>query len=133
MLVAQIESNAPRVEIAYRRGVRPEGNRWALEQLDIVFEVSPALWRGIGTVPGSGLSLRKEYERFDAEKNFDYDPGPSHEPKGCLCGEILRGVKTPLDCKLFRQACTPEHPVGPCMVSSEGTCSAYYLYGAGHE
>ena len=133
MLVAQIESDLPRVEIAYKRGVTPEGNRWAIEQMYRVFEVSPALWRGIGTVPESGLSFRKEYERFDAEKNFEFDPGPTYEHKGCLCGDILRGVKTPLDCKLFRQTCTLENPVGPCMVSSEGTCSAYYIYGEGNE
>jgi hydrogenase expression/formation protein HypD len=83
----------------------------------------------MGLIPNSGLRLRKEFEAFDAEKRFDFDPGPTLEPKGCICGEILRGIKTPRDCKLFAKVCTPEHPVGPCMVSSEGSCSAYYLYG----
>jgi hydrogenase expression/formation protein HypD len=129
MLVQQIETEQPKVEIAYRRVVKPEGNQPALKLMDTVFEVSPADWRGIGIVPGSGLSLKEKYRRFDAEANFDIKPGPVHEARGCLCGSILRGVSTPLDCKLFRQACTPEHPVGPCMVSSEGSCATYYHYG----
>ncbi|MFQ5988030.1 MAG: hydrogenase formation protein HypD [Dehalococcoidia bacterium] len=129
MLVEQLEKGEPKVEIAYRRGVRPEGNPRAQELMNTVFELSPANWRGIGVVPESGLRLRKEYQRFDAELSFDIDPGPTLEPKGCLCGDILRGVKTPIDCKIFGGACTPEHPVGPCMVSSEGSCASYYHYG----
>ena len=129
MLVQQIETGQPKVEIAYRRGVKPEGNQPALKLMYTVFEVSPADWRGIGVVPGSGLSLKPKYRRFDAEANFDIKPVPVREARGCLCGSILRGVSTPLDCKLFRQACTPEHPVGPCMVSSEGSCATYYHYG----
>jgi len=129
MLVAQIESGRSEVEIAYRRGVRPEGNKEALRLMEQVFEPCPALWRGMGEVPGSGLALRARYKRFNAEVAFDIDPGPTYEPKGCICGDILRGVKTPLDCQLFGKVCTPEHPVGPCMVSSEGSCSAYYTYG----
>jgi hydrogenase expression/formation protein HypD len=133
MLVAQIENGESRVEIAYRRGVRPEGNRRALELMHQVFEACPARWRGIGVVPDSGLKLNWEFERFDAELAFEFDPGPAFEPKGCICGDILRGVKTPQDCKLFAKVCTPENPVGPCMVSSEGSCAAYYLYGAAYE
>ena len=129
MLVEQLEKGEPKVEIAYRRGVRPEGNLRAQELMNAVFELSPANWRGIGVVPESGLRLRKEYQRFDAELSFDIDPGPTLEPKDCLCGDVLRGVKTPIDCKLFGGACTPEHPVGPCMVSSEGSCASYYHYG----
>jgi hydrogenase expression/formation protein HypD len=129
MLVAQIESGQPSVEIAYRRGVAPEGNRQALEIMYKVFEPCEASWRGIGAVPESGLRLRQEYRRFDAEQAFELDLKPPHEPEGCLCGDILRGIKTPLDCKLFRRVCNPEQPVGPCMVSSEGSCSAYYNYG----
>ncbi len=132
MLVDQIESGQPSVEIAYRRGVKPEGNQPALRLMEKVFEVSDANWRGIGIVPASGLSIKAQYEKFDADKKFDIDPGPTHEPKGCLCSSILRGVSTPLDCKLFRDACTPEHPVGPCMVSSEGSCATYYHYGDSH-
>jgi len=133
MLVAQVENGESKVEIAYRRGVRPEGNQEALKLIEQVFEPCPAEWRGIGEVPGSGLRLRKEYQSFDAELAFEIDPGPAYEPVGCICGDILRGVKTPADCKLFGKACTPEYPVGPCMVSSEGSCSAYYLYGEGFE
>jgi len=131
MLVAQIENGKSKVEIAYRRGVRPEGNQQALKLMEQIFEPCPAQWRGIGEVPSSGLKLRKEYQHFDAELAFDINPGPTYEPEGCLCGDILRGVKTPVDCQLFGRACTPEYPVGPCMVSSEGSCSAYYLYGEG--
>ena len=133
MLVAQVENGEAKVEIAYRRGVRPEGNQEALKLMGQVFEPCPAKWRGIGEIPDSGLKLREEYQHFDAELAFDIEPGPPYEPKGCICGDILRGVKTPLDCQLFGKACTPGYPVGPCMVSSEGSCSAYYLYGEGFE
>ena len=129
-LVAQIESDRPAVEIAYGRGVKPEGNPAALRLMDTVFEAGDANWRGIGVVPGSGLGIREKYARFDAERNFDIDPGPTLEPGGCICGSILRGVSTPPECQLFRAACTPEHPVGPCMVSSEGSCATYYHYGS---
>lgn len=130
MLIAQVENHEPRVEIGYRRGVRPEGNKVAQELMERVFTTCPALWRGMGEVPHSGLKLNKKYERFAAELNFVIDPGLPREDKGCLCGDILRGVKTPVDCHLFRHICTPEHPVGPCMVSSEGSCAAYYQYQA---
>ena len=133
MLVNQVESGERRVEIAYRRGVRPEGNQQALRLMEQVFEPCPAQWRGIGEVPDSGLKLRKKYQRFDAALAFDIAPGPTYEPAGCICGDVLRGVKTPADCQLFGKACTPQYPVGPCMVSSEGSCSAYYLYGGGFE
>ncbi|MBT9166082.1 MAG: Hydrogenase expression/formation protein HypD [Chloroflexi bacterium] len=129
MLVTQIEKGVARVEIAYRRGVRPEGNQTALKLIDQVFEPCPASWRGVGIVPQSGLKLRERYRRFDAELSFDFDPGPTKEHPGCICGEILRGMKTPGDCPLFAEVCNPEQPVGPCMVSPEGSCAAYYLYG----
>ena len=132
-LIEQIEKGTPHVEIAYRRGVKPEGNTRALELIDTVFEADSADWRGLGTVAGSGLKLRNEYGKFDAGLVFQVDPGPVREPKGCRCGEILRGVKTPVDCALFRTQCTPESPVGPCMVSSEGACAAYYEFGAEYE
>ena len=132
MLITQVESGRPKVEIAYGRGVKPEGNRMALEVMHQVFEPGAAAWRGIGIVPASGLTLRKEFQHFDAERAFYVDvPLPRHH-KECLCGDILRGVKTPPDCKLFRRVCDPEHPVGPCMVSSEGACAAYYSYGEGY-
>jgi hydrogenase expression/formation protein HypD len=128
-LVNQIENGEHRVEIAYRRGVKPEGNVSALKLMESVFEVSEAGWRGIGVVPSSGLKFREEYRRFDAGSRFnvEYEVGP--EPAGCICGSILRGVSTPPECALFRSRCTPEQPVGPCMVSSEGACATYYHYG----
>ena len=130
MLVEQIENGKPRVEIAYRRGVKPEGNKRALELMGKVFEVGGADWRGLGAVPASGLRLRKGYQHFDAEQAFPITLEPVRQAIGCICGDILRGVKIPRDCKLFGKACVPEHPVGPCMVSSEGACAAYYQYGA---
>ena len=132
MLVAQIENSEPQVEIAYRRGVRPEGNPVALELLHRVFEVCDGNWRGIGVVPDSGLRLRSEYQQYDAEHVFEIEPGEPVEPRGCICGDILRGVKIPSECSLFRVVCNPENPIGPCMVSSEGSCAAYYQYGDGY-
>ena len=129
MLVSQIERGESKVEIAYGRGVRPEGNPKAIELMYKVFEAGDANWRGIGVIPASGLRFRQEYQRYNAESVFDIRPGEPIEPKGCICGEILRGVKTPLECKLFRKACNPENPIGPCMVSAEGSCAAYYQYG----
>ena len=131
MLVEQVEKGESRVEIAYRRGVRPEGNLIALKLMERVFEPSPARWRGMGEIAGSGLKINSKYQRFDAEVSFDIKTAPAVEHKGCICGDILRGVKTPADCKLFGKACTPQNPIGPCMVSAEGSCSAYYLYGGG--
>jgi hydrogenase expression/formation protein HypD len=129
MLVDQIETNRPRVEIAYRRGVQSGGNQKALEIMNRVFEVSDADWRGLGVLHGSGLKLRKEFQQFDASLRFPTTAKPVRKTRGCICGDILRGTKTPVDCTLFGKACLPETPVGPCMVSSEGSCSAYYLYG----
>jgi len=130
MLVRQIAEGRAEVEIQYRRGVRPEGNPLARELVSQVFETSDADWRGLGCIPGSGLKLRPEYKRFNAEEAFPVNPPPTKEHKGCLCGDILRGVKTPPECPLFGAACTPERPVGPCMVSSEGTCAGWYQYGS---
>jgi len=129
MLVSQIETEQYKVEIAYRRGVKAAGNQSALRLMETVFAIAEANWRGIGMVPASGLRLREEYQHFDAERNFDINTSPSREAKGCLCGSILRGVSTPLECQLFRRRCTPESPVGPCMVSSEGSCATYFHYG----
>ncbi len=128
MLLLQIRERKPKVEIQYRRCVKPEGNIKAQKELDKVFEISDSSWRGLGTIPNSGLRLRKEFSSFNAEKAFDVQIESSPEPKGCLCGEILRGVRIPVECSLFVKECTPEHPIGPCMVSSEGTCATYYKY-----
>ena len=129
MLVSQINEGKPRVEIAYRRGVSEQGNPHAMEIMRQVFDVSQAQWRGVGEVGGSGLSFRDEYRRFDAALKFPVNVTGGRGQKGCICGDVLRGIKKPTDCKLFRRICTPERPVGPCMVSYEGACSTYYLYG----
>jgi hydrogenase expression/formation protein HypD len=97
-----------------------------------VFDKTASTWRGIGKVPGSGLRIRKGFSSFDAETRFHPKAPPAREPKGCLCGDVLKGVKTPADCGLFGKACTPAHPAGACMVSGEGTCAAYFKYGAKH-
>lgn len=128
MLVSQIEAGEARVEIQYRRAVAPQGNLNALKTMNRVFEPCDAPWRGLGMIPKSGLAFREAYRSFDAEALFDLEVPDSLESPGCKCGDILRGVKTPIDCRLFRGVCTPENPVGPCMVSSEGTCAAYYKY-----
>ncbi len=132
-LVEQIEEGEPKVEIAYLRGVKPEGNKKARQLMEDVFEIGEANWRGIGIVPKSGLRIRRKYEQFDADKAFSVSLKPSREPKGCRCGDVIRGVTTPLECQLFKNVCTPESPVGPCMVSSEGACAAYYQYGAAED
>ncbi len=129
MLLEQLTAGEPRVDIQYRRAVRKEGNPVALKCLSMVFEVADACWRGIGVIPGSGLKLAQQCRRFDAEHAFEIAPRPAREAANCRCGDILRGVSTPPECRLFAKACVPEHPVGPCMVSTEGTCSAWYLYG----
>ncbi len=128
MLVEQIEQGKAAVEIQYRRGVHSEGNPGALRVMEEVFEPRNAPWRGLGVIPGGGLGIRKAWQPMDAGRRFDLAVPPAAEPRGCLCATILRGAATPVDCMLFRKSCTPGTPVGPCMVSSEGTCSAYYKY-----
>lgn len=128
MLVKQIENNDQKVEIQYTRAVKPEGNIRAQQMLDEVFEYGDDWWRGLGVLKNSGLKNRETYAMHDSEKNIEVEVEPLIEPKGCICGEILRGVAKPKDCKLFAKGCTPSNPVGSCMVSSEGTCQAYYLY-----
>lgn len=93
-----------------------------------VFKPVDAIWRGLGTIPASGLGFRNSYQGFDAAAVLRPDPGNVQEPAACACGDVLKGIKTPLDCKLYGATCTPIHPVGPCMVSSEGTCAAYFRY-----
>jgi hydrogenase expression/formation protein HypD len=127
-LVGRIEAEDPGVDNAYTRSVRVEGNRMALDLMDRVFEVDSADWRGIGSIPDSGLVFKGEFRRFAARERFDVDPGPPEEPAGCICGDVIRGAARPTECPLFGTACTPSRPVGPCMVSSEGTCAAYYRY-----
>ncbi|MEO0142245.1 MAG: hydrogenase formation protein HypD [candidate division WOR-3 bacterium] len=128
-LVEQINEKTARIDIEYRRVVKPEGNPNALAILNKVFEPVDSVWRGIGRIPKSGLGLKKVYEQFDATKKFEVKNIRTREPKGCICGKILLGVKSPPDCPLFGKKCKPSSPVGACMVSSEGTCAAYYRYG----
>jgi len=128
MLLEQIASGRAEIEIQYTRVVREEGNQKAMSILNEYFEPCDANWRGIGTIPMSGLRLRKKYEYRDVNRIFKLEIPDAPEPKGCQCGQVLRGVKIPTDCKLFGKACTPEHPVGACMVSTEGSCAAYYKY-----
>jgi hydrogenase expression/formation protein HypD len=129
MLVKQTVSGEAHVETQYRRVVKAEGNLKAQQLLAQVFEPGGALWRGIGDIPDSGLQIRAEFSRFDAATQLHVEVEPPVEHKGCLCGEILKGKVRPNDCPLFRTICTPEDPVGACMVSSEGTCAAEYKYG----
>ena len=128
MLLQQIERGKAEVAIQYSRGVKPEGNTRAMALLMSVFETTDAGWRGLGTIPASGLALRSEFSGFDTTKKFLVPDIQTDDPPGCSCGDILRGIKLPHDCPLFKTVCTPVNPVGPCMVSSEGTCSTYYKY-----
>lgn len=127
-LARQIENGRARLENAYKRVVSPEGNPRALALMRRVFEPVEAPWRGIGMIAASGLKIRKEFSRFDARQVFALDVPESREPPGCACGDVLMGRKTPPQCPLYRRTCTPTHPVGPCMVSSEGSCAAFYCY-----
>jgi hydrogenase expression/formation protein HypD len=128
MLLKQMASDSASVQIQYKRAVRPEGNVPAQEMLKKVFSPCDADWRGLGIIPKSGLKLNSAYQAYDAQKKFQLKTLKAIEPKNCLCGEVLRGVKTPAQCKLFAKACNPENPYGPCMVSTEGTCAAWYKY-----
>jgi len=127
MLVKQIEKNKAKVEIQYKRIVKPEGNKIALEKINRVFKIVDSEWRGMGKIPLSGLEIRDKYEQFNARK-FSISVERPKEISGCRCGEVLRGIIIPPECPLFGKICTPEDPKGACMVSSEGTCAAYYKY-----
>ncbi|MDD5806684.1 MAG: hydrogenase formation protein HypD, partial [Eggerthellales bacterium] len=128
MLMRQLHEGRAEIENAYARGVMPQGNPVALAAIDEVFQTCTATWRGLGPIPGSGYRIREEYARFDAIRQFQPEIEPTQDPKGCRCGDVLRGIMAPNECPLFRKVCSPENPVGPCMVSSEGSCAAYYRY-----
>jgi len=128
MLVEQVEKKDYRVEIQYRRVVKPGGNPHARAFIERVFEPIDTEWRGFGSIPGSGLGLRDEFSEFDAGRRFPVAVEEPARDTGCRCGEVLMGRITPRECPLFGAACIPLHPVGPCMVSGEGTCAAYYKY-----
>jgi hydrogenase expression/formation protein HypD len=127
-LIRQIHAQKPEVDNCYTRAVSVEGNARAQGLIDEVFEPADSEWRGLGTIDGSGLMLREKYRRFDGMRQLAITAQPSREPKGCRCGEILKGRLLPPDCPLYGTACTPLRPIGPCMVSSEGTCAAYHRY-----
>jgi hydrogenase expression/formation protein HypD len=128
MLVKQIEQGSPCVEIQYSRVVKPEGNLKAQELLKEVFMLADDWWRGFGVIPQSGMQLNPAFAGHDAI-TFEVELAPPREEKGCICGDVLKGLKSPDECKLFAKACTPENPVGACMVSNEGSCAAVYKYG----
>ena len=128
MLVAMLESGRPALDNAYPRAVTVDGNTKAQQILEEIFEPADACWRAIGVIPQSGLAIREKYAAHDAQKLFDVQLPDAKTPKGCACGEILIGTKTPPACALYKKVCTPMDPVGPCMVSTEGTCAAYYKY-----
>lgn len=128
-LLRAIDSNDLTLANEYARVVRPGGNPTALELMHRVFEPADSEWRGIGVIPGGGLALRDEYSPYDGFKKFTVTPPPVKEHPGCRCGELLRGLIAPPDCALFGKTCVPERPVGPCMVSTEGPCAAFYKYG----
>lgn len=128
MLLAQIAEKRFEVAIEYCRGVKAEGNTRARELIDSVFRKQDVEWRGIGTIPQSGLALNDSYAGFDARTKFVLPDIKAAEIAGCGCGDILRGVKIPSECPLFKKICTPVNPVGPCMVSAEGSCATYYKY-----
>ena len=132
-LLEQILEGEPRVEIAYGRVVHEQGNVDACAAIDEVFAVSDATWRGLGSIPDSGHELDDAYASYDANRRFNLEEltEPTREPKGCRCDNVLRGIMPPNECPLFGKACTPVKPVGPCMVSSEGSCAAYYKYQIG--
>jgi hydrogenase expression/formation protein HypD len=126
--VLQLETGDAKVQNAYSRVVRPEGNPSARAIVDEVFEVVDRNWRGLGSIPGSGLGLRGRYSAFDAARKFSLRPRPAAPAGACVSGDILRGLKKPFQCPEFGALCTPEHPIGAPMVSSEGACAAYYRY-----
>lgn len=128
MLVDDYEKNNPRVSIQYTRAVTYKGNTKAQQLVSEVFKPVSDTWRGIGAIPGSGMNLNDKYKKFHIEYAHPVKIDAAPEPKACLCGNILRGLNIPTDCSLFGKTCTPENPVGACMVSGEGSCAAYYKY-----
>jgi hydrogenase expression/formation protein HypD len=129
MLLRQLGENEARVENQYRRVVPWNGNRAALAAMAEVFELRPYFeWRGLGFISQSALRIRDTYACWDTERVFDVEGVRVTDPKAAQCGEVLKGVLKPVQCKLFGRECTPEHPIGALMVSSEGSCAAYYNY-----
>ena len=128
MCVRQLEEGRAEVENQYSRSVRKEGNLPARKIISEIFRVVPRKWRGVGEIPQSGLGLQEAYAEFDAELRFGVAGRTIDEPTECISGLILQGLKKPHECSAFGTRCTPEHPLGATMVSSEGACAAYYHY-----
>ena len=128
LLLRQVSRGEGRLQNAYPRAVKPMGNPLARDMLKRSFEKSDVIWRGLGEIPASGFRLRKELGDLDAARRFQICPRPTKEPGGCRCGQVITGLVSPRECPLFGRACTPEDPIGPCMVSSEGSCAAAYKY-----
>ncbi|MBP2635961.1 MAG: hypD [Firmicutes bacterium] len=131
MLLKQITAGTAELDNQYRRVVKPEGNEAARNILEQVYQPAAAVWRGLGEIPNSGLALRQQYAGFNAEVKLPLPPLLTREPAGCRCGDVLCGKIEPASCPHFAQGCTPEHPVGACMVSVEGACAAWFRYGQG--
>ena len=131
MLVQQVREGTARVDNAYPRAVYEEGNPKAMSVMNMVFEPCDVEWRGFPVIPQSGLRLREEFSAWDAQKKFGVEIKPTKKQAGCICDKILRGIATPVDCKLFDKTCTPRTPVGPCMVSHEGACKIWHHYRVG--
>lgn len=128
MLLEFINHENPQVAIQYARAVSENGNPRARKIMDTVFEPADATWRGLGPIPFSGLAIKSDFSDFDAETRFNLVEVEAEDPAGCRCGDVLRGIMSPPECGLYKKVCKPDNPVGPCMVSSEGTCAAYYRY-----
>jgi hydrogenase expression/formation protein HypD len=128
MLIRQKNDNMPKVEIQYNRVVTETGNALAKRNLSGVFEPGDAYWRGFGVIPDSGMKLRKKYEKLDAESLISSFVAEDEDDASCICGEILRGMKSPSSCPLFGTICVPDNPAGACMVSMEGTCNTWFRY-----
>jgi len=127
-LIEQIESEKPYLVNTYKRVVSSDGNKKAMQIMLDVFDITDASWRGIGLIPESGLRIKDKFKKYNAEEKFVFSIPASQPIKGCECGKILTGLITPPECPLYKKKCTPEDPVGPCMVSTEGTCAAFYRY-----
>lgn len=127
-LASMVVDEKPALINQYPQAVKAQGNTHAMAMIDRVFEPATVMWRGLGAVPDSGCAMRKEFAHFDAKARFGLVDVDVPEPRGCRCGDVITGRCTPVDCSLFSSACTPSNPIGPCMVSSEGTCQAHFKY-----
>lgn len=128
LAIRQLESRKAQLENQYSRVVRPEGNTMAQALIHKVFEVTDREWRGIGTIPTSGYEIKPEYAKYDANRKFNIEIQKADEPKECIAGQVLKGIKKPMECSQFGKKCTPQNPLGAPMVSSEGACAAYYHF-----